>query len=186
MDSTIDLPKSEHMPSWGFTLMKFFMKTMDLFKAPGRQLNEFQILPGQTVIDYGCGPGRYIKTASKLVGENGKVLAVDIHEMAIQCVCNLIRKKHLDNVYPVKANRYFVPIQENTADLIYVLDVFHMISKPVQFLNEIHRLVKPAGRVILEDGHQKRSTTLDKLHASGRFRIKAERPKHLELEPMYK
>jgi len=186
MESTVQLPKSEQMPGWAFVLMKFSMRLRDLVSPPAKSLNHFGILPGQTVIDYGCGPGRYIKTASKLVGQNGKVYAVDIHEMAISCVCNLKKRKHLDNVYPVKAIKYFVPIQENKADLIYVLDVFHMVSNPIEFLNEVHRLCKEKGRIILEDGHQKRKVTLEKVKLSGRFQIKREDSKHIELQPKYK
>jgi len=42
----------------------------------------FGISEGMTVIDYGCGPGRYTTEFAKIVGEKGKVYAVDIHEMA--------------------------------------------------------------------------------------------------------
>jgi len=174
------------MPGLAFLLMKWFWKIKDLFYSPNKALNDFNILAGQTIIDYGCGPGRYIQKASRLVGPEGRVYAVDIHEMAYACICKMAKRNKLHNVYPTKANRYFVPIQENKADLIYVLDVFHMVSQPDEFLNELHRLVKTEGTVILEDGHQKRSKTIDKVKNNGRWHIVSENKKHLNLKPRFK
>ena len=114
------------------------------------------------------------------------MFAVDIHEIAISCTQRIVDKHNLSNVVPVKATDYFVPIQEDTADLIYVLDVFHMISQPVLFLEELHRLVKSNGRLILEDGHQKREKTTRKVLASKRWKILSETSKHLVLKPIYK
>ncbi|MCK5821416.1 MAG: class I SAM-dependent methyltransferase, partial [Bacteroidales bacterium] len=168
MESTIALPHREHMPKWAFQLMKLSMKFRDLFISPANILNSFGIHQGDIVIDYGCGPGRYVKKASSLVGPDGRVYAVDIHELAYKCVTRLAKRKKLTNVYPVKANRYFAAIQESKADVIFVLDAFHLISQPNEFLNELHRLVKPTGRIILEDGHQKRSKTLIKVNDNKR------------------
>ncbi|MCD6347932.1 MAG: class I SAM-dependent methyltransferase [Bacteroidales bacterium] len=186
MSTTADLSHREYMPASAFVMMKWIFSIIDLFHSPANCLDDFHIEPGQTIIDYGCGPGRYIRKASELAGSQGKVYAVDIHEMAIDCVRKIKKRKKLDNVYPVKANKYFAPIQENTADLIYALDIFHMIGNPNEFLNELHRLVKPNGIVILEDGHQKRSKTLNKVRKNNRWRIQSEEKKYLTLIPRFK
>jgi len=186
MESTSTLPQREHMPKLAFRLMKMTMSFYDLFINPSNKLSSFGISQGDTVIDYACGTGRYLKQASSLAGTNGRVYAVDIHDLAIKCVTRLAKRKKLSNVYPVKANRYFAAIQENKADVIFVLDAFHMISQPNEFLNELHRLVKPNGRVILEDGHQKRSKTLKKVKDNKRWIIKSEKKQHLILTPRYK
>jgi len=39
---------------------------------------------GMTVVDYGCGPGRYSIKFAEIVGNQGLVYAVDIHELAIE------------------------------------------------------------------------------------------------------
>ena len=38
------------------------------------------IEPGQTVLDIGCGPGTFSIAMAKMVGESGKVIAVDVQE----------------------------------------------------------------------------------------------------------
>jgi len=186
MEPIIALPQREHMPKLAFRLMKMSMDFKDMFASPANKLDSFGIRQGDTIIDYGCGPGRYIKKASSLAGPDGRVYAVDIHDLAFKCVTRIVKKKKLTNVYPVKANRYFAAIQENKADVIYVLDAFHMISQPNEFLNELHRLVKPTGRIILEDGHQKRSKTIEKVNDNQRWHIQSEKKKHIILSPRYK
>jgi len=180
------LPRSEVMANWSYHLMRLSWKVTDLFRDPARELETFDIQPGWKIIDYGCGPGRYLRRASEQVGPTGKVYAVDIHDIAISCARNIVEKYQLDNVVPVKAQDYFVPIPENTADLIYVLDVFHMISQPKLFLQELHRLIKPGGRLILEDGHQKREVSLQKVKSSRRWKILSEQQKYIELFPVHK
>ena len=47
------------------------------------------IEPGQTVLDLGCGPGTFSIVMAKMVGESGKVIAVDVQEEMLQ----ILRKK---------------------------------------------------------------------------------------------
>jgi ubiquinone/menaquinone biosynthesis C-methylase UbiE len=174
------------MANWSYHLMRMSWKVVDLFTDQAKLLDDFNILAGWTVIDYGCGPGRYLKKASEMVGPGGKVYAVDIHDIAINCSRSLIEKNDLKNVSAVKARHYFVPIPENTADLIYVLDVFHMIARPDLFLKELHRLVKPEGILILDDGHQKRARVKEKVLLTHLWKIVEENKRYLKMRPIHK
>lgn len=183
MTQSDPLPKTEHMPNIAFRLMKWGWKITDLFWSPVRHIKEFGIKPGWTVIDYGCGPGRYIRKASQLVGQNGIVYAVDIHDLAIQSVERINVRYGLTNVIPVKAEGYSTPVTGKIADLIYVLDAFHMVSDHRAFLGELHRLVKPSGRLILEDGHQPRKRTLRKISEALEWLVNEKHRRYLVLIP---
>jgi ubiquinone/menaquinone biosynthesis C-methylase UbiE len=186
MPATLSLPRTELLPNWSFRLMKLAWRFTDTFGHPDRNLNEFGIKPGYTVIDYGCGPGRYIQRAAELVGPEGQVYAVDIHDLAIRSVLKLKNRYRLKNVHPMKAEEYFAPIPEDTADLIYVLDAFHMVSNPTLFLEELHRHIKHHGRLILEDGHQSRRKTLRKIARVDRWRVIGEHKRYVVLVPAWK
>ena len=186
MTTTNTLPRTELMPNLAFRMMNLHWKITDVFSSPAKKLNHFNIQPGWTVIDYGCGPGRYLKRASQMVGPEGKVFAVDVHELAIRCAMKKKAKNQLKNLEVVQAIEYFAPIQENTANMILVLDVFHMISNPKLFLEELHRLVKPGGKLILEDGHQSRKKTRKNVESSIRWRVLEETRRHLVCQPRFK
>jgi 23S rRNA U2552 (ribose-2'-O)-methylase RlmE/FtsJ len=66
-----------------FKLMSFEYKIRDFFNPPVKILKELGIKQGYYVIDFGCGPGSYSFSSSRLVGSNGKVYALDINPLAI-------------------------------------------------------------------------------------------------------
>ena len=67
-----------------FKFMTLALKFRDVFKPPRKVLEETTIKAGDTVLDFGCGPGSYSLAAARLVGEKGQVYSLDIHPMAIK------------------------------------------------------------------------------------------------------
>ena len=174
----------ERMPDSIFRAMKILFKAYYFFKPVGPYISRFGIKPGDTIIDYGCGPGDYIRSASRIVGEEGLVYAVDIHELAISSVEMLIRKHDLRNVRTVLTDGVSVNIETNIANLIYAIDMFHMVKDTDLFLKEVCRLTRHDGVLIIEDGHQPRSASKEKILRSGYWKIIEEEKKFLRCSPI--
>lgn len=175
----------DRMPDLAFRMMSATFTLKDLmFPGVDKRVDGFGIRPGMTVVDYGCGPGRYTTRFSKLVGENGKVFAVDVQDLAIETVKRKMRSQGLDNIIPIVATGYETGIPDNTADMVFALDMFFGVKDPVALLAEIHRIVRRDGILILDDGHQSRQTTTNKIEQSGKWAIKAESRDHLRLIPI--
>ncbi len=150
-----------------------------LVRGHERALDGFGIRPGSIVVDYGCGPGRYLAKASRLTGPSGRVYAADISEVALGYAAARVARLGLANVtlLPIRDARCAIP--DASADLVYALDMFHAVRDPKAFLAEIHRFTKPCGTLILEDGHQARAATRRKLLDAGGWRIESETRWHL-------
>jgi ubiquinone/menaquinone biosynthesis C-methylase UbiE len=176
----------DRMPNWAFRIMAFMFSVGDFFRSPGKRLDPFNIQKGQTVIDYGCGTGRYLRQASELVGENGIVYAVDIHELAIKAAANIIKKYDLNNVHPLLTDGKSVSLPPDTADVVYALDMFHMVKDTGGFLKELCRIIKPNGCLFLEDGHQSRALAKEKVLNSGCWNIMTETKQTMKCQPMNK
>jgi len=176
--------EAEKMPNISFRIMAFMFKVRDYFFQVDKKLDSFGIKKGSTIMDYGCGTGSYLKRASELVGEKGKVYAGDIHKLAIKSSKEKIKKYNLKNVKVVLIKEYFCDIKSHTIDLIYALDMFHMIKEPAPFLKELHRLLKKQGFLIIEDGHQPRETTRRKIKDSKLWKIVEESKEHLKCKPL--
>jgi ubiquinone/menaquinone biosynthesis C-methylase UbiE len=172
------------MPNIAFRMMSLLFKIADLFRSVDRRIDGFGIKEGYSVVDYGCGPARYIKRASELVGERGRVYAADIHRLAVQSVEKKIRKYNLKNVEPVLINEYSCGIGDNSADLIYALDMFHMVKEPEPFLRELHRIIKNDGFLIIEHGHQPRAGSKRKMESSNLWNIVEENEHHMRCTPI--
>ena len=109
----------DRMPNFAFRLMSLIFDIRDRFVSVDKLLDEFGIRAGQTVVDYGCGPGSYVGKASRLVGPGGRVFAIDIHELAIAAIQRRIQKENFDNVTGRVAANGRCPLDDHTADLIY-------------------------------------------------------------------
>lgn len=150
-----------------------------LVRGHDRVLDGFGIASGTTIVDYGCGPGRYLEKASRLVGPSGRVYAADINPVGLDLAGARTARLGLANVavVPIRDGRCAIP--DRCADLAYALDMFHAVGDPAAFLAEIRRITKPGGTLILEDGHQPREATRRKVAAAGGWRIEAETRRHL-------
>lgn len=167
------------MSDLSYRMMTWMFRVADAFDPKHNRLAAFGIQEGAVVVDYGCGPGRYVAEASRRVGPTGRIYAVDIHPLAIRDVMRLQSKLPLTNVIPVLADGYSCAVPGHAADLIYALDMFHGVKDPVALLAEWHRISKPHGVLILEDGHQSRRKTKEKLTHAGLWRIDREEKAHV-------
>lgn len=177
--------KSERMPDIAFKLMNLTFKIIDLlYPYIDKRIKKFGIKKGMTVIDYGCGPGRHTIRFAKIVGEKGKVYAVDILELAIEEVKKKIKKHVFKNIEPILAKGYNNGLPNKTADVICALDMFFGIKKSTKFLTELKRILKDDGVLIIDDGHQSREETKKKISNSKLWKIVEESKDHLKCKPL--
>ncbi|HUX95100.1 MAG TPA: class I SAM-dependent methyltransferase [Bacteroidales bacterium] len=174
----------DRMPDFTFRVMKVLFAVYYFFRPAGKYLSKFGIKPGYAVVDYGCGTGAFIRDTAAIVGTSGIVYAVDIHEMAIANVRKLITKYNLSNVKTVLTDGGKTSIEDEAADLIFALDMFHMVSDTDSFLKELNRITKKNGTLIIEDGHQPRSLTKEKILRSGCWEILGEEKRYLQCIPL--
>ena len=167
-----------------YRLMVWTMNLEDLFKKPGGKLDAFGIGKGQTVVDYGCGPGRYLAKASGLAGETGKVYAADISPTALKYAKKRIARAGLQNVFAVPIENNAADIEAHRADVIYALDMFHAVEDPVPFFGILRGIVKDGGLLYLEDGHQSREASKAKIAESNLWEIEAEFDTYFRLRPV--
>ena len=184
--SRITNQPTEKMSDKSFRMMSLFFKIVDFFfPYIKKRLKKFGIKDGMIVVDYGCGPGRYTLPIAEMVGIKGKVYAVDIHEMALKKVQEKIRKSGIKNIETSLAKEnndgeYNSGLPDNIADIVCAIDMFFIIKRPQEFLSEIQRILKPDGILIIDDGHQSRKETKQKIDRSGIFTIIEETKDHLK------
>jgi ubiquinone/menaquinone biosynthesis C-methylase UbiE len=140
------------MSNLGFRGMSLLFKIRDLALPREEILREVGIRQGFQVLDYGCGPGAYVPETSRLVGETGRVYALDIHPLAVERVQTLARKKQLANVETICSDCK-TGLPDNSLDAVLLYDIFHGLSDPQRILAELHRALKPNGTLSVNDHH---------------------------------
>jgi len=153
-----------------FQFMSCGYKFRDLRLPRKNILEEVGIKAGFQVLDYGCGPGSYIIPVAELVGESGKVYALDIHPLAIQKVQNITSKKQLANVEIILSDCQ-TGLPDNTLDAVLLYAAFHHLSDPDVVLKELHRVLKPNRILSFSDRHMKEKEIVAAVTNSRLFRL---------------
>ena len=136
-----------------------------------RRINLFDVHDSMTVVDYGCGSGRYTLFFSEKVGMSGNVYAVDIVPEIIKKIEKMVCRKKMTNVIPVLANGYHSGLQSGMADRIFAIDIFHLIRDVALFLFELRRIIKEDGVLYIDYGHQPKEQALALIREANIFQI---------------
>jgi ubiquinone/menaquinone biosynthesis C-methylase UbiE len=154
-----------------FRLMSFGFKFRDFFSPRKNTLAEVDIKPAFSMLDYGCGPGSYTTVAARLVGDSGKVYALDIHPLAIHQVQKSAAKKGLTNITTILSD-CATGLPDESIDVVILYDTLHNLSEPDKILAELHRVLKPDGILSFNDHHLKEENeVIARLTGKGLFKL---------------
>lgn len=162
----MDKPKG-NLP---FRLMALSLKLRDFFMPRSVILQEAGLKPGYVVLDFGCGPGGYSVVAAEMVGDKGKVFALDIHPLAVQIVKEVASKKGLKNIETVNSD-CATGLEDESVDVAFLYDTFHTLSQPGAVLKELHRVLKNDGILSFSDHHMKEDEIISGVTKAGLFKL---------------
>jgi ubiquinone/menaquinone biosynthesis C-methylase UbiE len=107
-----------------------------------------EVKPGHVVADFGAGSGHHTFKLSKLVGEKGKVYAVDIQPQMLDIIGKKMRKEEITNIQLVQNKEKEAKLPAGELDMILMVDVYHELSYPYEVTGELVKALKPGGRLI--------------------------------------
>ncbi len=131
-------------------------------------LKEIGIKAGFKVLDFGCGSGIYTTLISYIVGNKGKVYALDYDANKLKELNSKIKLKNIKNVEILETSKQVsFPIEDSHLDVILIYDVWHLLSdnERKDFLRESKRTLKKGGFVSFLATHLHDSNVnLEKIH----------------------
>jgi ubiquinone/menaquinone biosynthesis C-methylase UbiE len=116
-----------------------------LFRDPYEALSAAGLEPGQKVLEIGCGPGFFTIPAARIVGEEGRVVTLDISPLAIERVQQKIEQEGVTNVETILADAAQTGLPDESFDLVFLFGFRHSGGDMEDILTEQHRLLKPGG-----------------------------------------
>ena len=115
-----------------------------MFHNPEKMFKKY-ILPGNTVIDIGCGPGTFTVGLANLTGPEGKTIAVDLQESMLEHTKRKVEaEKTGSQVVFHKCANDSLELDEK-ADFILTFYMVHETPDPIALIDEISGLLKPGG-----------------------------------------
>jgi len=120
------------------------------FVRPEETTKEFDLEPGMTVADFGCGSGYYTVEAAKRVGEKGRVYALDVQKDLLQAVKSTAELNNLKNIEITWAD-LDLPLgsrlADNSVDFVIISNILFQTENRQQIAKEALRILKDGGGV---------------------------------------
>ena len=112
-------------------------------------LENLNLCAGQTILDAGCGNGYMAKKFSKLVGNTGKIYALDPDKGLIATLQKEAENTNIE-AFVGDITRP-TDLEGSSVDLVYLSTVFHIFSDAQidRFVREVRRLLKPNARLAI-------------------------------------
>jgi MoaA/NifB/PqqE/SkfB family radical SAM enzyme/SAM-dependent methyltransferase len=112
-------------------------------------------LPGESVIDLGCGAGMECAIAAKKVGPTGRVVGIDMLDemlaLASRTAAHAARELGHDVIEVRKGLLESIPCPDASADVVISNCVINLSSNKRRTFHEILRVLKPGGRLVIAD-----------------------------------
>ena len=104
---------------------------------------------GQKVLDLGCGSGTFTIAIAKMVGETGKVIAIDAQDEMLQILRKKAAKEGLGSrivIHRSEPDRIGVSDKVDFALAFYMI---HEVPDVEAFLKEVASLIKDKGKLLI-------------------------------------
>lgn len=114
--------------------------------------------PGMTVLDPGCAMGFFSLPAARMVGEQGKVICVDMQPRMLRTLERRARRKGLDErIETIECTPVDMGIDpyDGQVDLALAIHMVHEVPRRLEFLRQLRRALKPGGKLLVMEpsGH---------------------------------
>ncbi|MGC9517173.1 MAG: arsenite methyltransferase [Methanomicrobiales archaeon] len=110
-----------------------------------------EIKAGETILDLGSGGGIDVFLAANKVGNEGKVIGVDMTEEMVQKAEKIAEESEYKNVEFKLGEIENLPITNNSIDLIISNCVINLTPNKLAAYKEAIRVLKEGGRILVSD-----------------------------------
>ena len=121
------------------------------FAGTGNPFSIRPLAPGERVIDLGCGAGIDSFIAAKQVGPDGAVVGID---MTPEMLERARAGKAVTGIEQLEFREGYleeIPVEDGWADVVISNGVVNLSPDKNDVFGEIHRVLKPGGRIQIAD-----------------------------------
>jgi len=123
-----------------------FYRTRDVIRRRDLALAALDAQPADVVVDIGCGPGFYV---AALAEQAASVTGIDPSASMLALAAR--KTEGRDNVTLLEGEAIPLPLADASMDRALSVQVFEYVADVPAALAEIHRVLRPGGRVVLWD-----------------------------------
>lgn len=106
---------------------------------------------GATVVDLGCGAGTDLLLAARRIGARGNAIGIDMTDAMLARARAGAAAAGLTNVALRQGDATALPVEDGSIDVVISNGVLNLVPDKQAALAELHRIVRPGGRVQIAD-----------------------------------
>lgn len=143
-----------------------FLEDYILFNNPDRErwettrenIERFNLNEGMRIADVGCGPGYYSFRFADIVGDSGKVYAIETNPRHLECLRDYVADYNINNVEVVESTFEGIGLSKDVeVDVVYICSLYHNVyaaftdAERDSFVGSIRHALGKGGRLIIVD-----------------------------------
>jgi arsenite methyltransferase len=125
--------------------------TIASFAGTGNPFSLGRLMPGEHVVDVGCGAGIDSLIAAAMVGPTGSVVGVDMTPAMVEKARSSAREGEVHNVEFRQGLAESLPVSDGWADVVISNGVLNLFPDKLAGLQEMARVLRPSGRLQVGD-----------------------------------
>ncbi len=138
-----------------------------------RTLERMRLMPGQTILEVGPGPGRLLIPAALRVLPGGQAIGIDLQPKMVQRLETRARQAGAENLSARVGDATELDLPDGSVDLAFLCTVLGEIPDRSAALAECFRVLKPGGILavteIIGDPHYQSRAKVHQLTAAAGF-----------------
>lgn len=123
----------------------------DRIEQPAKVMEVTGVKPGMTIGEVGAGSGYFTFWLARGVGEKGKIYANDISRSALATLESRAADEKVMNIETVLGAVDDPRFPPASLDMVFIVNAFHDLEKPVELLANLRPSLKPGGMVVIMD-----------------------------------
>lgn len=123
----------------------------DTWHQPDKVMDTVGVKPGMIIGEVGAGHGYFTFHLSRRVGHSGKVYANDIASRALASLRRKCEDEGITNIETILGEVEDPLLPKGILDMVFIVNAFHDLAKPVELLNNLVPSLKPDAPVVIID-----------------------------------
>ncbi len=138
-----------------------YEKRLNKLQPPDKVMDAMGVKPGMLIGEVGAGNGRYAVKMAGRVGPLGKIYANDINPVKINFLNLRCKRNGITNIETILGTVTDPKLPKGKLDIVYLINTFHHLDKPIELLKNIIPALKPGGRLVIIEHETEKSGYMD-------------------------